>query len=44
MRGQMLKVLQSHAKANIELHKTNIEIYLRHPVGVGEHSDFLEAV
>ena len=44
MRGQMLKALQSHAKANIELHKANIEIYLRNPVGVGEHSDVLEAV
>jgi len=44
MRGQMLRALQNHAKANIELHTANIEIYLRNPVGVGEHSDVMEAV
>jgi len=29
---------------NIGLHKTNIEIYLKNPAGIGEHSDVLEAV
>ena len=44
MRGQMLKALQSHAKASIELHKANNEIYLANSGGTGEHLDILEAV
>lgn len=40
----MLKALQSHAKASIELHKANNEIYLANPGGIDEHSDILEAV
>ena len=37
MQGQMLKASQIHKRANIRLHKANIEIYLRHPVGVGDY-------
>ena len=44
MRGQMLKALQSHVKASIELHKAINKIYLANPGGIGEHSDILEAV
>ena len=44
MKGQMPKALQSHAKASIELHKANNEIYMANPGGIGEHSDILEAV
>ena len=44
MRGQMLKALKSHAKASINLHKANKEIYLAHPGRNGEHSVLLEAV
>ena len=44
MKQQMLNELKTHAIVNIELHKTNIEIYLRNPAGIGEHSDIMEAV
>ena len=44
MKEQMLNALKTHAIGNIELHKTNIEIYLSNPVGIGEHSDIMEAV
>tara|TARA_R110002167_G_scaffold21370_1_gene77756 strand:- start:336 stop:539 length:204 start_codon:yes stop_codon:yes gene_type:complete len=44
MRKQMLEVLQKHAEANIALHVANIECYLRNPVGIGEHSDIMEAM
>ena len=44
MKEQMLNALKTHAIGNIELHKTNIEIYLSNPAGIGEHSDILEAV
>ena len=44
MREQMLEVLRKHAQANIALHVANIECYLRNPVGIGEHSDIMEAM
>ena len=37
MQGQMLKASQSQTRVNIRLHKANIEIYLRHYVGVGDY-------
>jgi hypothetical protein len=36
--------LIKHAEGNIELHKANIEVYLDNPVGIGEHSDIMEAI
>ena len=44
MKEAMLNALKTHAIGNIELHKTNIEIYLSNPAGIGEHSVILEAV
>tara|TARA_Y100001937_G_C7046020_1_gene296859 strand:+ start:239 stop:457 length:219 start_codon:yes stop_codon:yes gene_type:complete len=40
----MLQALTHHAQANIELHVTNISIYLTNPTGIGEHSDILESI
>lgn len=40
----ILNALHAHALGNIGLHKANIEIYLKNPAGIGEHSDVLEAV
>jgi len=42
--GRILDALHAHALGNIGLHKANIEIYLKNPAGIGEHSDILEAV
>lgn len=44
MRDKILKSLADHAKANVNLHLTNIEVYLKNPAGIGEHSDILEAI
>ena len=44
MKKQMIQALSNHAIANIHLHKTNIDIYFANPVGIGEHSDIMEAV
>ena len=33
-----------HAKGQIAVHKTNIDVYLTNPAGIGEHSDIVEAV
>jgi len=41
---QMLNAVRKHAEAHIEKHRMNVEVYLRHPVGVGEHSDIMDAI
>ena len=40
----IIKALSSHAQGNIALHKANIMVYLENTVGIGEHSDILEAI
>ena len=44
MREQMLRALLAHAQGDIAKHKANVEIYLEHPAGVGEHTDILESI
>ena len=44
MRELMIKALLAHAQGDIAKHKANVEIYLTNPVGIGEHSNVIEAV
>ena len=44
MREQIIKALLAHAQGDIAKHKANVEIYLPNPVGIGEHSNILEAI
>lgn len=44
MRKEMLEAARSHAWAHIQKHKVNVEVYLNNPVGVGEHSDIMDAI
>lgn len=44
LRLQMINAAYDHAKAHVLKHKMNIEIYLTNPVGVGEHSDVMDAI
>ena len=44
MKEQMINVFRQHAVSNLNLHKTNIDVYLSNPAGIGEHSDIMEAV
>jgi len=44
MRIQILEALKADAKGNIEKARLNIEIYLKNPVGIGEHPDVLAAI
>jgi len=44
MRDQLLKAVVAHANGEIQKHKINVEVYLEHPVGIGEHSDITEAI
>ena len=44
MRNEILKALKADALGNIEKARLNIEIYLKNPVGIGEHPDVLAAI
>ena len=44
MRDKIIKALLAHAKGDIEKHKANVEVYLTNPVGIGEHSNVMEAI
>ena len=39
-----LNALRLKYKAEIEVAKSNIDVYLHNPVGIGEHSDITEAI
>ena len=43
-RPQLIKALLAHANGEIAKHRANVEIYLEHPVGIGEHSDITDAI
>tara|TARA_B100000519_G_C14128394_1_gene383969 strand:+ start:115 stop:315 length:201 start_codon:yes stop_codon:yes gene_type:complete len=44
MRQEILKALKASAEGNIYKAKLNVEIYLKNPVGIGEHPDVLAAI
>jgi len=44
MRTSMIMATRDHAKAHVEKHRMNVEVYLTNPVGVGEHSDVMDAI
>ena len=44
LRQKMLDALRDDAVGNIQKAKVNIEVYLHHPVGIGEHPDVLGAI
>jgi len=44
MRDQLIRALLAHAQGDIAKHKANIEVYLANPVGIGEHSNIVEAI
>ena len=44
MRNQIVSALLAHAQGDIQKHKMNVEVYLKNPVGIGEHSNVMEAI
>ena len=44
MREQLLKAAKMHAEGELERAKTNVMVYLHQSVGIGEHSDIVEAI
>jgi len=44
MRDQLIKACLMHAEGELERAKTNIMVYMDQSVGIGEHSDIVEAI
>ena len=44
MRREILDALRQDAEGNISKARLNIEIYLKNPVGIGEHPDVLASI
>ena len=44
LKQQLINAARKHAEAEIELHKTNVEVYMQKVVGIGEHSDIIETI
>ena len=43
-RRMIFDALVKHAEGQIAKHKTNVEVYMKYAVGVGEHTDILESI
>ena len=44
MKEQLVKAARMHAEGELERAKTNILVYMNQSVGMGEHSDIVEAI
>ena len=44
MKEQLVKAARMHAEGELERAKTNILVYMNQSVGIGEHSDNVEAI
>ena len=44
LKQQMIEAAKKHAEAEVQLHKTNINVYMEKVVGIGEHSDIIETI
>ena len=44
MRKTIVDAVVANAEGNLAVHKTNVEVYLQNPVGIGEHQGIVEAV
>ena len=44
MQAQLVKAARMHAEGELERAKTNIMVYMKSSVGIGEHSDIVEAI
>jgi len=44
MKEQLVKAARMHSEGELERAKTNIMVYMAQSVGIGEHSDIVEAI
>lgn len=43
-KNDMLAALIQNARGNLVKHKVNVDIFLNNPIGVAEHSDYIETM
>jgi hypothetical protein len=43
-RELLINAIKKHAEGHIAKHVANVEVYLNQSVGIGEHSDIIEAI
>lgn len=43
-RRLLIDAIKKHAEGHIAKHVANVEVYLNQSVGIGEHSDIIEAI
>ena len=44
MRDVLINATRSHLAGHINKHLANVEVYMNNTVGIGEHSDIMEAI
>ena len=44
MRNKLLDATRKHAEGHVAKHVANVEVYLNSSIGIGEHSDIIEAI
>jgi len=44
MRNRLLDATRKHAEGHVAKHVANVEVYLNSSIGIGEHSDIIEAI
>ena len=44
MKELLIKAARMHAEGELERAKTNVMVYMKQSVGIGEHSDIVEAI
>jgi hypothetical protein len=44
MRNILLNAVKKHAEGHVAKHVANVEVYLHQSVGIGEHSDIVDAI
>jgi len=43
-RNMLLEASEAHFNAHIQKHRANIEVLLRHTIGLAEHPDIMETI
>ena len=44
MKNRIIEALKAKYSGEMEYHRMNIDVYLKNPVGIGEHPDVLGAI
>lgn len=44
LKPALISAVMKKAEGELQAHKANIEVYLANPVGIGEHSNIIEAI